>query len=53
MPLSPWAKLFAVKHWREGHDTAAITALLRQELRLDFLEIEVYQYLVEAGFIKR
>ena len=51
--LDPWAKLFAVKYWREGKSVASITLMLEREIGLAYLEAEVWTYLAEAQFIKR
>ena len=52
MPLTPFAKLMAVKYWRDGRDVASIARLLDRDTGLSFLEPEITSYLQEAGFIK-
>ena len=52
MPLTPFAKLMAVKHWRDGRDVASISRLLDRDTGLAFLEPEIAGYLRDAGFLK-
>ena len=52
MELSAFAKLMAVKYVREGHSLANMVALIQRGTGLQYLEVEIREHLVKAGFIK-
>ena len=51
MELDPWAMIFAVKFFREGNNISQIVYLVEEITGHAYLEQEVWDYLVYAGFI--